>query len=85
MKITTDMIGKKVIRTAQNKKGDTSYTSYPVVLTNITEGHLYIASEHSSTPHGLLRCSWDDKNWDLFEPHAQKCSCDRCPKCGKTI
>ena len=85
MRITTDMIGKKIIRTKRTERGDGSYCTEPINLLCVTESALQVNTP-TTREHLLSRDSWDDDGWTIYvKPPSEKCVCKRCPKCGGSV
>ena len=62
------LVGKHVIRTAKNKKGDGSWTDgHGTKILHVTDTHIYLASDlPGGKPFALLKAAYDDDNWAEF-------------------
>lgn len=62
-----NFVGKKVLRTFANKRGDTSFTQIPIMITRVTDTHIFHTGIAGYQEHILCREEWDDMKWVEYE------------------
>jgi hypothetical protein len=96
MKLTKDLIGKKIIRTKPITTNDKSFTFEPEEVFDIGHINIFFVDKESSKmlgrtwqPHPYKLEKWDDGNWEIYHECKHRCPFfskpNYCPECGEKL
>lgn len=87
MKITKDLIGKKIIRYSKCAIGghmDGSYMNEPLEVLDVGESYFLIENTSFGMDYSVLKFdNWDDNKWKLYKCWGKKKK--YCSECGSKL